>query len=780
MSCSFTGHNCVNAAGQKIAGRVSQMQIRRKTEKPMVIHTKERTRLHARGKQETRIKGRNVLTVTRHPGAARNTAAQAAYGRQCAENLLSTKQKRNMGYRRPGSGGRAGYHYASQKPPCNSYPGSGGRSSHNYAPRKPVRKKGASTLQMAGTAGAKTASDQVEEGDEFYDACMTADFLTKPVKGTAQSVKCAGQRIKKTGQSDMASGKKHASDLHAENIKNIRQAERFASGMARKADPVVKNMDAAQSLSVSGIYKRDAGGIFLSSAGEGTGVLFPDKTAYGAQAASEKPAWENMQGMAGEGSGRTAKKKAQKNARRTAHKAVKEIPKKTVKKASEETAKKVAKETVKQTIKVAASAAGTAAGTAAAGAGGLLTGIAAGEAAGIKLDRHGMKVSTKRRMIQLYVAKLKQDENHDSIAKAVRDIVLMRFFTAAKYVTKYTALSFAAVFLMMAFLTVPVISTLAVIYNSPLAVLFPSISSAETVQEVLSGYMAEFNRDIENEMGSTTGYDRAEKVYAGYNGNGVPDNFCDILAVYMVKYGNGDTAADMTGKAKQNLKKVFDDMCSCSTSSGTETEQGENGNDVDYRVKYVNVTLKTYHDMISIYCFDPEEQAMLDELMKPEYMSSPVYQDTGGGQELDPERYQAVLDAVSDANGKRVLEFALSKVGYPYSQALRDDGEHFDCSSLAYYAWRHAGVSIAYQGSTAAAYEGKLCYENDWLVHYGNMQPGDLIFYSYERNGRFMNISHVAIYAGDGMVVEAANKRLGVVYRPIQGKSSIVMIGRPR
>ena len=60
------------------------------------------------------------------------------------------------------------------------------------------------------------------------------------------------------------------------------------------------------------------------------------------------------------------------------------------------------------------------------------------------------------------------------------------------------------------------------------------------------------------------------------------------------------------------------------------------------------------------------------------------------------------------------------------------------------------------------------------------MQPGDLIFYSYERNGRFMNISHVAIYAGDGMVVEAANKRLGVVYRPIQGKSSIVMIGRPR
>jgi len=765
------------------------MQIRRKTEKPMVIHTKERTRIHARGKQEARIKGRNVLTVTRHPRVIRNTAAQAAYGRQRAESLLSMRQKRNTGYCQPGSGGRTGYHYALKKAPYTSYSGSVGCSRHSYVPRKSLRKKGAGTLHMAGTAGVKAVLDQTEGGDELYDAFRTADFLAKPVKGIIQPVKHAGQRIKKTSRSGMVSENTYTGGLQAENIKNIRQIEKFAPEVAHRMrhPAAVKNMNTARNPAAS-IHKRNEGDIFLHSTGKGTGVLFPDKTGYGAQTASEKPAWENTQETAGEVPCRTskesaagaAKKKAQKNARRTTHKAVKELPKKTVKKASEETAKRVTKEAAKQTIKITASAAGTAAGTAATGAGGLLTGIAAGEAAGIKLDRHDMKASTKKRMIQLYVAKLKQDENHDRIIKAARDIVLMRFFTAAKYVTKYTALSLAVVFLMTAFLTVPVISTLALIYNSPLAVLFPSISSAETVQEVLSGYMAEFNRDIENEMGSTAGYDRAEKVYASYNGNGVPDNFCDILAVYMVKYGNGDTATDMTIKAKQNLKKVFDDMCSYTTSSSTETEQDENGNDVEYKVKYVNVTLKTYHDMISIYGFDTEEQAMLDELMKPEYMGSPVYQDTGGGQELDPDRYCAVLDAVSDANGKRVLEFALSKVGYPYSQALRDDGEHFDCSSLAYYAWRHAGVSISCEGSTTAAYEGKLCHDNGWLVHYGDMQPGDLIFYSYERNGRFMNISHVAIYAGDGMVVEAANKRLGVVYRPIQGKSSIVMIGRPR
>lgn len=465
------------------------MQIRRKTEKPMVIHTKERTRIHARRKQEAKIKGRNVLTVTRHPGVIRNTAAQAAYGRQRAESLLSMRQKRNM-HRQQGSRGRTGYHYALQKAPYTSYSGSGVHSRHSYVPRKPLRKKGAGTLHMAGTAGVKAVLDQTEGGDELYDAFRTADFLAKPVKGIIQPVKHAGQRIKKTSRSGMVSENTYTGGLQAENIKNIRQIEKFAPEAAHRIrhPAVVKNMNAARNPAAASIHKRDDGDIFLHSTGKGTGVLFPDKTGYGAQTASE-----NMQEMAGEVPGRTAKesaagaakKKAQKNARRTTHKALRELPKKTVKKASEETAKKVTKETVKQTIKITASAAGTAAGTAATGAGGLLTGIAAGEAAGIKLDRHDMKVSTKKRMIQLYVAKLKQDENHDSIAKAARDIVLMRFFTAAKYVTKYTVLFLAVVFLMTAFLTVPVISTLVVIYNSPLAVLFPSISSAETVQEVV-------------------------------------------------------------------------------------------------------------------------------------------------------------------------------------------------------------------------------------------------------------------------------------------------------
>ena len=173
---------------------------------------------------------------------------------------------------------------------------------------------------------------------------------------------------------------------------------------------------------------------------------------------------------------------------------------------------------------------------------------------------------------------------------------------------------------------------------------------------------------------------------------------------------------------------------------------------------------------------------MLAELMKPEYLAMLGYTGGGGdpGERISSEQYQAIIDSVSGENGKKVVAFALSKVGYPYSQAYRDSGDYYDCSSLAYYAWRSAGINMMYEGSNTAASEGKFCYNHNLLVDYNDMEPGDLIFYSYGKNGRFMDITHVAIYAGDGKVVEAANARLGVVYRPVQGRSSIVFIGRPR
>ena len=50
---------------------------------------------------------------------------------------------------------------------------------------------------------------------------------------------------------------------------------------------------------------------------------------------------------------------------------------------------------------------------------------------------------------------------------------------------------------------------------------------------------------------------------------------------------------------------------------------------------------------------------------------------------------------------------------------------------------------------------------------------------SFEVNNRYLNVSHVAIYAGDGYVVDASFSKKKVVYRPIYSTGSIVLCGRP-
>lgn len=677
----------------------------------MVIHTKEKPKVHVKGAPETKIKGRNVLTVQHGPKIAGTVAEKSVAGDgkiKLKKSSVHVTDKRKTGQAKTAADGME---YMGRNSTIQDRKESGnakgrnadrntqGRQGKEQEVRQSVDKenrmyaqyriakaeKGAAVKKKPAlpsgvvSVAAQTALDEMEGGREVYDAYMTADTLAKPATNAVD----AGRNL-------------------------------YRSKAAKAKEQRIK--------------KKQAGSRIREKA---------------------------------------VRESAVKAARKTAQTAAKETAK--------ETGKKAAKETSKAAARTAAAAAGT-------GAGGVLAGIAAGEAVGIAMDKRDVKNSTRNRMIKLFVAKLRQEDNQDSIGKALKDIALMRFSMMAKYIVRYVGLFLLALFAVVALMALPVIAVIAVIYNSPFAVFFPSISSGETTQEVLSAYVSEFNDAVNAELADYAGYDTSEKIYVNFEGSGTPDNFCDILMVYMVKHGDGDTATDMTDKAKQNLKAVFDDMCCYTITSRTDTDTDDEGNTTTTTVKEVNVELKSCYDMVSVYGFNADEQAVLAELMKPEYLAMLGYTGGGGdpGEAISPEQYQAIVDAISDENGKKVVAFALSKVGYPYSQAYRDSGDYYDCSSLAYYAWRSAGVSIMYEGSNTAASEGKLCYDNSLLVNYDEMQPGDLIFYSYDRNGRFMNITHVAIYVGNGKVVEAANARLGVVYRSVQGRSSIVFIGRPR
>lgn len=124
--------------------------------------------------------------------------------------------------------------------------------------------------------------------------------------------------------------------------------------------------------------------------------------------------------------------------------------------------------------------------------------------------------------------------------------------------------------------------------------------------------------------------------------------------------------------------------------------------------------------------------------------------------------------------GQAVAELAMTKIGCQYSQDKRYQEGYYDCSSLVQRLYQEAGITLP----ATAATQGKYCYDNAMIINKKQLKPGDLIFYSYEENGEFRNISHVAIYVGDGKMVHAANPSRGVVLDPLR-TNSVVFYARP-
>ena len=146
---------------------------------------------------------------------------------------------------------------------------------------------------------------------------------------------------------------------------------------------------------------------------------------------------------------------------------------------------------------------------------------------------------------------------------------------------------------------------------------------------------------------------------------------------------------------------------------------------------------------------------------------------------------EIVEDSGASEEQEAVIRYALSKVGYPYSQEDRTSGSAYDCSSLVYYSWLSAGVDLSY----GAGYPPTAAAEASKLYSYGtavsttrldmrDMEPGDLVFYGGHDNKRFLGIYHVALYVGNDEVVEALNADHGVVYETLR-TNNIILVLRP-
>ncbi|WP_282084413.1 C40 family peptidase [Streptomyces tendae] len=108
-------------------------------------------------------------------------------------------------------------------------------------------------------------------------------------------------------------------------------------------------------------------------------------------------------------------------------------------------------------------------------------------------------------------------------------------------------------------------------------------------------------------------------------------------------------------------------------------------------------------------------------------------------------------DAKPSAGGESAVRFAVEQLGKPYEWGAEGPAS-YDCSGLTSVAWERAGTPIP---RTSQEQWARLDH-----VPLDELRPGDLVVY-------FPEATHVALYLGDGRVVQAPRPGADVKVSPI-------------
>lgn len=268
------------------------------------------------------------------------------------------------------------------------------------------------------------------------------------------------------------------------------------------------------------------------------------------------------------------------------------------------------------------------------------------------------------------------------------------------------------------------------------------------------------------------------------------NNWPDILAIWAVRTTMIDNLDVIElDESKQKLfRQVFDDMVSVEYEV-TKEKQTESFTDEDGRVHEIQVTVttllytvvsKTYSQMYRDYQMTDDMISMAGELSDDSDFRTLAseaavdfnpypYPLTGGGRAGEVVEY-TVQELPPSALDNEAVQGASGYLGTPYSR--------LDCSKLTQTVYGELGVTLP----RTAAEQARYIIENNRAISRDDLQPGDLIFYALKGdNGRYMHVSHVAIYAGDGMIIDASSINGYTIYRDMDtfSERSTVLYGRP-
>jgi cell wall-associated NlpC family hydrolase len=268
------------------------------------------------------------------------------------------------------------------------------------------------------------------------------------------------------------------------------------------------------------------------------------------------------------------------------------------------------------------------------------------------------------------------------------------------------------------------------------------------------------------------------------------NNWPDILAIWAVRTTMADNldVVALDERRQKMFRQVFEDMTSVEyvviKDKQTETFVDENG-----EVREITVTVttllytvisRTYPEMYREYRMTDNMISMTEELgedfdfrMLVSYAATDFnplpYPRTGGGRAGVVVDY-TVQNLPPSALADEVVLAASQYLGTPYSQ--------IDCSKLTQTVYAELGISLP----RTAAEQARYIIENNRAIDPSDLQPGDLIFYALKGdNGRYMYVSHVAIYAGEGMIIDASSIYGYTIYRDMDtfSDSVTVLYGRP-
>lgn len=113
--------------------------------------------------------------------------------------------------------------------------------------------------------------------------------------------------------------------------------------------------------------------------------------------------------------------------------------------------------------------------------------------------------------------------------------------------------------------------------------------------------------------------------------------------------------------------------------------------------------------------------------------------------------YPNISIPTANTVGAQALQAAMTRRGDPYIWGAAGPGE-FDCSGLVVWAYAQEGIALPH-------YTGSL-WNSGVHVARADLEPGDLIFF-------FADISHVGIYVGNGLMIDAPDFGQTVKVEPI-------------